>query len=98
MTSGQEPGPRSADRAAGLLRAVPYLLIVVVIAADIATLFGAIGQYSSLAAVAALPIAAWEFSLGVWLVVKGFKPCPITVASAPSPGGDPERELVSSIA
>ena len=23
-------------------------------------------------------MAAWEFSLGVWLVVKGFKPSPIT--------------------
>jgi hypothetical protein len=23
-------------------------------------------------------VALWEFSLGVWLVVKGFKPSPIT--------------------
>jgi hypothetical protein len=23
-------------------------------------------------------VAAWEFSLGVWLVVKGFRPSPIT--------------------
>ena len=30
------------------------------------------------AALAALPVAAWELSLGVWLVVKGFKPSPIT--------------------
>ena len=29
-------------------------------------------------AIATLPVAAWEFSLGVWLVVKGFKPSPIT--------------------
>ena len=28
--------------------------------------------------VAALPIAIWEFSLGVWLIVKGFRPSPIT--------------------
>jgi ATP/maltotriose-dependent transcriptional regulator MalT len=48
------------------------------IAAVIATLFGGIEQYSSLAALAALPVAAWELSLGVWLVVKGFKPSPIT--------------------
>ncbi len=26
----------------------------------------------------ALPIALWEFSLGVYLIVKGFKPSPIT--------------------
>ena len=28
-------------------------------------------------AIAALPIAVWEFSLGVYLIVKGFKPSPI---------------------
>ena len=48
------------------------------IGAVIATLFGGIGQNSSLAVLAALPVAAWELSLGVWLVVKGFKPSPIT--------------------
>jgi hypothetical protein len=26
------------------------------------------------AGIATVPIALWEFSLGVWLVVKGFKP------------------------
>jgi hypothetical protein len=36
------------------------------------------GQHSSLTGLAVLPVAAWEFSLGVWLVVKGFKPSPIT--------------------
>jgi hypothetical protein len=25
-------------------------------------------------------VAAWEFSLGIWLVVKGFRPSPITAA------------------
>ena len=30
------------------------------------------------AELAAVPVAAWEFSLGVWLVVKGFRPSPIT--------------------
>jgi hypothetical protein len=33
---------------------------------------------SALSALAALPIALWEFSLGVWLIVKGFRPSPIT--------------------
>ena len=36
---------------------------------------------------AAVPVGAWEFSLGLWLVVKGFRPSPITAgidaASAP---------------
>jgi hypothetical protein len=38
-------------------------------------------QHSSLGGVAGLPVipvAAWEFSLGVWLAFKGFKPSPIT--------------------
>ncbi len=30
------------------------------------------------AAIATAPIFVWELSLGVWLVVKGFQPCPIT--------------------
>jgi hypothetical protein len=43
-----------------------------------ATVFGLWEQTSAPSAVAALPIALWEISLGVWLVVKGFKPSPIT--------------------
>jgi hypothetical protein len=43
----------------------------------IAVLFGIWGQNSTPAALAALPVALFEFSLGVYLVVKGFKPCPI---------------------
>ncbi len=62
-------------------RVIPVLGLIgapLLIAAVIATLFGGIGQYSSWAALAALPVAAWELSLGVWLVAKGFKPSPIT--------------------
>jgi uncharacterized protein DUF4386 len=47
-------------------------------AADITVMFGLIGMHSPLAGLAALPIALWEFSLGVWLVVKGFNASPIT--------------------
>ena len=64
-------------------RALPVLGLIgapLLIVAVIAALFGAIGQYSSVAVLLALPIAAWEFSLGVWLVVKGFRPSPITAA------------------
>lgn len=48
------------------------------ITAVILTMFGVIDRIGSVAALAALPIAVWEFSLGVYLIVKGFKPCPIT--------------------
>jgi len=33
---------------------------------------------TGLAVLPVIPVAAWEFSLGVWLAFKGFKPSPIT--------------------
>jgi Domain of unknown function (DUF4386) len=41
-------------------------------------LFEFYGAVSPVAALAALPIAVWEFSLGVYLTFRGFKPSPIT--------------------
>ncbi len=35
---------------------------------------------SGLHVIAAAPIFLWELSLGVWLVIKGFRPSPITAA------------------
>src|SRR3954451_22029247 len=65
-------------------RLVPRLIPVVgligaplLLASDIAIFCGIYEQRSSLAGVAALPIAVWEMSLGVWLVVKGFRASPI---------------------
>jgi hypothetical protein len=58
-------------------RVIPLLGLIggpLLIAASIAILFGA----SSLVLIVAIPVAVWEFSLGVYLVVKGFKPCAIT--------------------
>ena len=56
----------------GLIGA-PFLICTV-----IATLLGGFKLGSP--ELAALPVAAWELSLGVWLVVKGFRPSPITAA------------------
>ena len=56
----------------GIIGAVPL------IGAYIAVLFGAIGQHSILAGLAALLVALFEFSLGIYLVVKGFRPSAIT--------------------
>jgi len=53
-------------------------------AAWVGILFGFIGATSAPAAIAGLTIAAWELSLGVYLVVKGFKPSPITADMADS--------------
>ncbi len=64
-------------------RIIPVLGLIgapLLIIAVFGTLFGGTGQAPSWAALAALPVAAWELSLGVWLVVKGFRPSPITAA------------------
>jgi len=56
-------------------RVLPVLGLIgapLLLAGVIATLFGLIGRVSPLAGISALPIALWEFSLGVWLTVKGF--------------------------
>ncbi len=69
-------------------RLVPRVLPVLgfigaplLVASVVGTMFGLWGPVSVLSGIGALLIAAWEFSLGVYLIVKGFKPSPITVAS-----------------
>ena len=47
------------------------------VAGDGAVIFGLTAQHGAVG-VAAIPIAIWEFSLGVYLVVKGFRPSAIT--------------------
>jgi hypothetical protein len=74
-------------------RLVPRVLPVLgfigaplLVASALATMFGLYDRVSPLSGIAALPIALWEFSLGVYLVVKGFRPSPITADM-----GDPDR-------
>lgn len=62
-------------------RALPVLGFIgaaLLLAVWFAVLFGLIGAVSAPAGVAGLTIAAWEFSLGVYLTFWGFKPSPIT--------------------
>lgn len=40
----------------------------------LAVLFNAIDQHGGLAGLSALPVAVFEFSLGIWLIAKGFDP------------------------
>jgi hypothetical protein len=44
------------------------------LASDLATVFGVWNQISGPAALLALPIAVWELSFGTYMTVKGFKP------------------------
>src|ERR1700724_1633116 len=70
-------------------RVLPLLGLIgapLLLAADLGVMFDLIGRTSTPALVTALPIALWEFSLGVWLVVKGFKPSPILFTDARDAG------------
>jgi Domain of unknown function (DUF4386) len=48
-----------------------------------AIFFGGYALGSVWHGIAAAPIFFWELSLGVWLVVKGFRPSPITTGTVP---------------
>jgi len=38
----------------------------------LAVMFGLVGQHAPLAGISAIPVALFEFSLGLWLIIKGF--------------------------
>ena len=72
-------------------RILPTLGLVgapILIASVIVGLFCIDHPITVLAGVGTLPIAVWEFSLGVWLTFKGFKPSAVAglpaVTTAPS--------------
>jgi hypothetical protein len=86
---GQSFMPAINDLLLGYLfyqsRLVPRVLSLIglfggflLIAGDIAVLFGLIEQHAPLTALAAVPVALFEFSLGLWLLIKGFNPSEIT--------------------
>ncbi len=53
-----------------------------VFASAVATLFGAYAQTSTWSGLATVPEFLWELSLGVWLIVKGFKPSALASLNA----------------
>jgi hypothetical protein len=61
-------------------------------------MFGLYDQVSPLSAIAALPVGLWELSLGVWLVVKGFKPSPITAGMTAAGTPDAYRDVTEGTA
>jgi hypothetical protein len=66
-------------------RVLPVLGFVgapVLVASVAGTLFGLWGPVSLLSGIGALLLAVWEFSLGLWLTFKGFKPSPLTAGMA----------------
>jgi hypothetical protein len=86
---GQSFMPAVCDLLLGILlfksrlvpRALSLLGIIgapILVGAYVAILFGLIAQHAPSTGLAAIPVALFEFSLGVYLVVKGFKPSAIT--------------------
>jgi uncharacterized protein DUF4386 len=85
---GQSFMPAICDLLLGVMlyksRLVPRPLSVIgivgaplLVVGYLAILFGFIGRLAPLAGLSALPVALFEFLLGVWLVVKGFNPSAI---------------------
>jgi Domain of unknown function (DUF4386) len=60
-------------------RIIPVLGLIggpVIFFSGIAEMFGLYQQVSVWGAIGALPVTAWELSLAIWMIVKGFKPLP----------------------
>src|SRR4051794_12477836 len=61
-------------------RILPTLGLIgapLLLAADFAVFFGVLDRGAAIAALAAVPVAVWEFSLGVYLTFKGFRPAAV---------------------
>lgn len=84
-------------RRSGLVpRIIPTIGLIgapILVLSSLATLFGAFDQVTGVSLLLALPIATWEFSLGVYLTVKGFRAQPEADA-----GVGPERLGVAPLA
>ena len=57
-----------------------------VFASGTAVLFGLYEDLSTVGVLAAMPVLAWELSLAIWLIAKGFRPSPLLDGiTAPAP-------------
>lgn len=90
---GQSFMPAVCDLLLGLLlyksRLVPRALSLIgiigapiLIVGYLAVMFGLVGRLSPLAGLSALPVALFEFSFGLWLIIKGFNPEAVTLLEA----------------
>ena len=65
----------------------------VLLAGGTAALLGVIEPDSALKTLAAAPEFVWELSLGIYLMVKGFRPAPITAATTADPAPSAYRDV-----
>ena len=67
-------------------RTIPTIGLIgapLLLAAMLATYFGAIDQVSPISGILTLPVAAWELSVGLWMTLKGFTPSPVLPTVVP---------------
>jgi hypothetical protein len=79
-------------------RVIPVIGLIGVplqLTAVILTMFGVIERSSTAAGILVIPDFIWELSLGFYLVVKGFKACPITDAMNAAGTTPAQRGVVS---
>jgi Domain of unknown function (DUF4386) len=63
-------------------------------ASGIAVLFGVVQDGGAAQSIATIPEFVWELSLGIYLTVKGFRPCRILTAGGPDVLIDPEPAAI----
>ena len=79
-------------------RAIPVIGLIgapLQLTAVILTMFGVIDRSSTATGILVIPDFIWELSLGIYLVVKGFKPCPITDAMNAAGTTPAHRDVVA---
>ena len=79
-------------------RIIPTLGLIggpLMISSVIGQAIGINEQISVWSGIALLPIFAWEFSLGLWLVFKGFRPSPITSGDTRPVGMSPAAAVAA---
>jgi hypothetical protein len=82
-------------RSALVPRILPIIAFIgapLLLASDIAVFFGTYASVSPIAVLAALPVAVFELSLGIYLIAKGFKPTPLTADGPATRRGHPEPQ------
>jgi hypothetical protein len=75
-------------------RAIPFMGLIgapLLLGSVVGVVFGTHDLDAGLHVIAAAPIALWELSLGVYLVVKGFKPSRTTAGAVPQPERGTDR-------
>jgi hypothetical protein len=73
-----------------ILPRIAFVGAPILLASDLAIFFGVYDRAAAAATLAAFPIAAFELSVGIWLLVKGFNPASPLLAKPTADFRSPE--------